>query len=75
VTALTEALAGAGAFDAAWDAFADGWADRWSDAFTPKPASGGGRDAAGAHFSGSLPVLELDESPAGDAIEFRTLGL
>ena len=67
----TEALAiaatladGAGGFDSAWDAFADGWAERWVDAFTPKPQGG-----SAGHFSGSLPVLSLDESPAGAAIE------
>ena len=63
--ALAASLAdGGGAFAAAWDAFADEWQRRWADAFTPKPAGGGG----GGHFSGSLPVLQLDESAAGAAI-------
>jgi hypothetical protein len=63
--ALAASLADGGAgFAAAWDGFADGWERRWLDAFTPKPPSGG----AGGHFSGSLPVLQLDESAAGTAI-------
>ena len=61
---LAAALAAAGGFAREWDAFADGWEQRWQDAFTPKAAGGGG----GGHFSGSLPVLALDESPAGAAI-------
>ena len=65
VLALAAGLAdGAGGFARAWDAFADGWEQRWADAFTPKAGGGGG----GGHFSGSLPVLALDESPAGAAI-------
>ena len=61
--ALAAGLAdGGGGFSRAWDAFADGWEQRWADAFTPKAPGGGG------HFSGSLPVLALDESPAGAAI-------
>lgn len=62
--ALAAGLAdGAGGFSRAWDAFAEGWEARWADAFTPKGGSGGG-----GHFSGSLPVLTLDESPGGAAI-------
>ena len=61
--ALAATLADGGGFALAWDAFADGWAERWADAFTPKPAGGGS-----GHFSGSLPVLTLDESPEGSAI-------
>lgn len=59
------ALAGtvADAFDAEWDNFANGWQARWADAFTPKPPSG-----SVGHFSGSVPVLTLDESPVGTAV-------
>lgn len=62
VLALAGSLADNG-FDAAWDGFADGWQERWIDAFTPKPSGGNA-----GHFSGSVPVLTLDESPVGTAI-------
>ena len=62
--ALAAGLADSGGFALAWDGFGEGWAARWADAFTPKPASGGGS----GHYSGSLPVLALDESPEGTAI-------
>lgn len=62
-TALALAGSVADGFDAAWDSFADGWQERWADAFTPKPPTGNV-----GHFSGSVPVLTLDESPVGIAI-------
>ena len=61
--ALASTVSDAAGFTAAWDGFADGWATRWTDAFTPKPSGGGA-----GHYSGSLPVLTLDASPAGAAI-------
>ena len=71
--ALAADLADGGGFADAWDGFESGWAQRWEDAFTPKPAGGGGGGGGdgggGGHFSGSLPVLALDESPEGTAIE------
>jgi hypothetical protein len=56
-------VAGAVNFTRAWDGFASGWEARWVDAFTPK-----GPDGAG-HFSGSLPILQLEESQSGAALQ------
>jgi hypothetical protein len=55
------------AFQASWDAFPALWEQRWEDAFTPKGNSSGGSAGSG-HFSGSFPVLSLDESPTGVAL-------
>jgi len=61
-TLATGAALAAG-FGAAWDGFAAGWAARWADAFTPKSVTYAG------HFSGSLPVVRLEATPAGAALE------
>jgi hypothetical protein len=62
------ALAAAGAFaadfGAAWAAAKDAWEARWLDAFARKDAGAGG-----GHFSGALPVLLMEPSPAGRAVE------
>lgn len=65
--ALAASLVDGGGFAAAWAGFASGWEARWVDAFTPKPAARGAGSAVG-HFSGSLPVLDLDAINGGAAL-------
>ena len=60
--ALADADAYAANFSAVWAAAQSKWESRWLDAFTPKSGGGG-------HFSGSLPVLAMDGSETGAAIE------
>ena len=55
------------AWQATWQAAADAWQERWEDAFTPKGARGGG--GGGGHFSGSLPVLQMEATAAGAALQ------
>jgi hypothetical protein len=59
------AVAGGANFALAWEGFASGWEERWSDAFAPKGAGG----SSTGHFSGSLPVLQLEESERGAAVQ------
>ena len=64
LTALTPLLDD-GAFEAAWAGACDAFEARWQSAFMPPVADGG----AGAHFSGSLPILTSD-SPDLDRLYY-----
>jgi len=64
VLELAAGLSDSTGFMQAWDEFANGWEARWLDAFTPKSTG----NVKGGHFSGSLPVLQLDESNLGTSI-------
>lgn len=69
VLELAAGLSDSSGFMQAWDEFANGWEARWLDAFTPKSTGNiKGDEQAGGHFSGSLPVLQLDESNLGTSI-------
>lgn len=61
------------AWDATWERAQQGWEDRWLDAFTPKVVAQQGltpsSSLGGGHFSGSLPVLTMDPSPSGVALQ------
>jgi len=71
VAAAAAALAGsASAWEATWTAAEDAWQARWEDAFSPKGLSArSGSGSSGGHFSGSLPVLQLEATAAGAALE------
>jgi hypothetical protein len=73
VLELASGLSNSDGFIQAWDEFANGWDARWLDAFTPKPTNNKqekGEDGGESkyHYSGSLPVLQLDESSMGTSI-------
>ena len=52
-------------FAQTWDAAEDLWQERWLDAFTPKGTS----TKLSGHYSGSLPVLKMEESIEGAALQ------
>jgi hypothetical protein len=66
VLELAASLSDSSGFIQAWDEFSNGWEERWLDAFTPKPFTV--EESISGHYSGSLPVLQLDESSTGTAI-------
>ena len=73
VLELASGLSDSDGFIQAWDEFANGWDARWLDAFTPKPTNnkqekGENGGESKYHYSGSLPVLQLDESSMGTSI-------